>query len=147
MKKMLFDELTKDYQSLVKAAASASKNAYVPYSKYPVGAAVLSSKGNIYIGCNIERATLSQTTHAERCAVDSMASTGERKIKALCCFASNGGIPCAECRQAIWEFCDNDPNVVIIGADSQNLITITSIGEIYPYSFGPKDLGINPNDY
>lgn len=140
MKKTTFDKLTTNEQILVKAAQAARKNAYAPYSNYKVGAAVMAENNKIYSGCNVEIATFSRTTHAEGNAIDTMVADGARKILALCCLAKNGGIPCAECRQKIWEFCQGDKNVKIIGADLKGNIVITTIGEIYPYPFGPEDL-------
>ena len=129
------------------AAFLARKHAYAPYSKYLVRAAVLSEQGNVYSGCNVERVTFSQTTHAERNAVDTMISHGERRIAAVCCVAKDGAIPCAECRQGVWEFCGGDPSVVIISSDLEKNITIGTIGELYPYAFGPEVLGIDPKNF
>jgi cytidine deaminase len=147
MKKVKFNDLSKQQQSLVNAALAVMKHAYAPYSKYLVGASVLTDQGNIYAGCNVERVTYSQTTHAERNAVDTMISNAERKIEALCCVSLDGAIPCAECRQGIWEFCGNDPNITILASDTEKNITITTMGEIYPYPFGPNNLNIDPKDF
>ena len=147
MKKIKFVDLSDRQQSLVNAASAAMQHAYAPYSKYPVGASVLTDKGNIYVGCNVERVTYSQTTHAERNAVDTMIANGERRIDTLCCASLDGAIPCAECRQGMWEFCGGDSNVTVIASDKEKNITITTIGEIYPYPFGPEELNINPKDF
>lgn len=66
-----------------------------------------------------------------------MAMHGERVIEALVCYGPYSGVPCAECRQVIWEFCDNNPNVRIIGATTEGEIELMTIGEIYPYAYGP----------
>ena len=129
MHEVKFHDLSEKERSLVDAAFLARKNAYAPYSKYLVGAAVLTEQGNIYSGCNVERVTYSQTTHAERNAVDTMISHGERRITALCCVAKDGAIPCAECRQGVWEFCGGDSSVVVISSDlDKKRITIATIG-------------------
>ncbi len=146
MRKVKFNDLKHEEQILVKMAEEARKNAFCPYLQYPVGAALLASNGKFYSGCNVESAVF-QTTHAEKNAIDSMAADGGRKILALCCMAKNGGIPCAECRQFIWEFCGGDSSVKIIGVDSKGSIAIFTIGELYPYPFGPRDLGIDPEKY
>jgi cytidine deaminase len=140
MKKINFDELGPKEKELVEAAWKTRENAYCPYSNYKTGAAVLTDKGNIYPGCNVEAITYSATTHAERNALDTMVAHGERKIIALCCVNENGGIPCAECRQAIWEFCHEDINIKIIGVDTKKNVIVTTIGELYPYPFWPKRL-------
>lgn len=143
MKKITIDKLSHSEQILVKMAQVMRANAYAPYSKYKVGAAVMAENTKIYGGCNVETVTLSQTTHAERNAINAMVADGQRKILALCCVAKNGGIPCAECRQLIWEFSGGDPNVKIIGVDLKGNIILTTIGELYPQPFGPEDLNVD----
>jgi len=149
MKKIKFQDLSEREQNLILIAQKAQERAYAPYSKYKVGAAVLGVNGLIFRGCNVETATYSQTTHAERVAICSMVvAFGVREIKALACVAKDGGAPCAECRQVIWEFCGGDPNVKIIGANADlSEIQVFTIGELYPYAFGPKDLGIEPEKF
>ncbi len=146
MLKAKFKDLSHAEQVLIKMAEEARKNAFCPYSEYKVGAALIADNGKIYSGCTVETAVY-QTTHAEKNAIDSMITNGGRKIIALCCVAKNGGIPRAECRQFIWEFSGRDPNLKIIGIDSKRNITVTTIGELYPYPFGPWDLGVDPEKY
>lgn len=146
MKKVKFKDLSQEEQVLVKLAERARENAFCPYSKYKVGAALKTENGKFYSGCNVESA-IYQTTHAEKNAIDSMVADGGRKIVALCCMAENGGIPCAECRQFIWEFSGGNRTLKIIGVDSKRNITISTIGELYPRPFGPWDLGIDPEKY
>jgi len=144
MKKVKLDELSPKEQELVEAAKQVREKAYTPYSKHKVGAAVLSASNKIYVGCNVERVTLSQSTHAERNAIDTMAACGERKLLALCCFGKYSGIPCAECRQVIWEFACENVNVKIIGATLEGEIYVTTIGDLYPYPYGPESKGVDP---
>ena len=146
MKKVNFKNLSHEEQILVKMAEEFRKDAFCPYSNYKVGAAVLSDEGKFYAGSNVE-SSIFQTTHAEKNAIDKMAADGGRRILMLCCVSRGGGIPCGECRQFIWEFCGDDPSVKIIGVDSKRNITIFTIGELYPYPFGPKDLGIDPKKH
>lgn len=146
MKKVKFKDLTYDEQVLVKMAEEARKNAFSPYFKYKVGAAVLSVDGKLYFGCNVESPTC-EANHAEMNAIDAMVADGGRRILKLCCIAENGGIPCAPCRQKIWNFSGNDSSVKIIGVDLKGNIQITTIGELYPYPFGPWNLGIDPEKY
>jgi cytidine deaminase len=142
MKKIKRDaqDLKIEDRILIQTAEKARDNAYAPYSKCKVGAAVMAENTKIYSGCNIETVTLSQTIHAEKAAITAMVADGQRKILALCCVSKNGGIPCAECRQMIWEFCDENPNVKIICVDLKGNVILTTIGELYPQPFGPKDL-------
>jgi len=146
MKKAKFKDLKHEEQVLVIAAEEARKNAYAPYSGYKVGAALIADNGKIYSGCNVENAVY-KVPHAEENAIQAMASDGGREIIIFCCMAENGGIPCGSCRQFIWEFCGNDPSVKIIGVDSKGNVHITTIGELLPYSFGPKNLGIDPKKH
>ena len=146
MKKVRFKDLSQPEQVLVIAAEEARKNAYAPYSNYKVGAALISDNGKIYSGCNVENATY-KVPHAEENAIQAMVDDGGREIVMLCCVAKGGGIPCGSCRQFIWEFCGNDPSVKIIGVDSKRNVHIITIGELLPYPFGPKDLGINPKKH
>ena len=142
-----FDRLNKEDQELVKVAMEARKNAYSPYSRHLVGAAVRTKNGHVYGGCNIEIITLQTSVHAERNAVMNMAMHGDRLIDAVVCYGPYSGVPCAECRQVIWEFCDNDPNVRIIGATTEGEIELMTIGEIYPYAYGPATKGIDCKAY
>ena len=72
-----------DYQKLMDSAKEVSKNAYIPYSKFAVGACVLTENGNIYTGCNFENASFGLTICAERNAIGTAIACGERKIKAI----------------------------------------------------------------
>ena len=141
------DKLSKEDQELVNTAMEARKNAYSPYSKHLVGAAVRSASGKVYPGCNIEIITLQMSTHAERNAVMAMAVAGEREIDAVVCYGPYSGVPCAECRQVIWEFCGNNPDVRIIGATPEGEVELMTIGEIYPYAYGPETKGIDPKTF
>ena len=127
-----FDKLSPQDQSLVRLAMQYRDNAYTPYSHHQVGASVR---------------TASATCHAERNAVMNMAIHGERVIDTLVCYGPYSGVPCAECRQVIWEFCDNNPDVRIIGATTEGEIELMTIGEIYPYPYGPATKGIDCKEY
>src|SRR5258706_2966940 len=88
---------------LIAAAKKARRNAYCPYSNYPVGAAVLTASGKVYAGCNVESPTLISNVCAERSAIFNMITHGERKIAAVCTVA-RASEPCGSCRQLIREF-------------------------------------------
>lgn len=147
MKKTTINKLPHPEQVLVKMAQTVRNNAYAPYSKYKVGAAVMAENTKIYGGCNVENASYGQTDCAEKNAINTMVTDGQRKIIALCVVHKSGGLPCGACRQMIWEFSGNDPTVKIICVDLKGNVILTTIGEIYPQPFGPEDLGVDPKKY
>lgn len=128
------DEKTK----LIQIAIDARKKAYVPYSHYPVGAALLTKSGKIYTGANIENAAFSVTICAERTAIFKAVSEGERDLQAIAVVTKNGGTPCGSCRQAMAEF---NPNMKIyIANEKGELVQETTLKEILPGYFGPESL-------
>lgn len=127
-----------DKKELIKKAFEAKENAYVPYSNFHVGAAVLMEDGSIYTGCNIESASYTPTNCAERTAIFKAVSEGKRKIKAIAIVGDSGyTYPCGVCRQVIREF--NSDAIVII-AKSEDEYKEYTFEELLPYSFGPEDL-------
>lgn len=133
--------------ALVAAATAVRLNAYSPYSQHLVGSAVLDSSGRIFSGCNVETVTLQQSMHAERTAVAAMAAAGGRRIVAVTVVGPYSGVPCAECRQVIWEFCGGDPDVVVISAPLDEEVELMTMGDIYPRPYGPETKGISPEDF
>lgn len=132
-------------KELIILAKEAAKNAYVPYSGYTVGAALLTKDGKVYTGCNIENAAYGPTNCAERTAFFKAVSEGEREFEAI---AVVGGkeldfkdyfAPCGVCRQVMMEFCDKDFRV-LIGKNGEEYLDLT-LDEILPYGFSPKALG------
>ena len=91
-------------QELISQAAQAREHAYAPYSRYAVGAALLTRSGRVYTGCNVENASYSLTLCAERVALFKAVSEGEREFQAIAIVTSNGGSPCGACRQVLAEF-------------------------------------------
>jgi cytidine deaminase len=142
MKKLTIHELSAEDRELVQEAEESRNQAYTPYSKYKVGAAVKADSGEVFSGCNVEIATY-HATHAERNALDTMVAQGGRRLITLAVVAEGESFPCAECRQAIWEFCGGNLNVRILGADTRGNIVMATIGELYPEPFGPMNLGVN----
>ncbi|PHS36617.1 MAG: cytidine deaminase [Alkaliphilus sp.] len=128
-----------DSKELINKAIEARKNAYVPYSNFPVGAAVLMDSGKIYTGCNVEAASYGATNCAERTAIFKAVSEGERKIEAIAIVGDLNAItyPCGICRQVFIEFAKE---MKIIVATSENKYKEYSLGEIMPFSFTPDDL-------
>ena len=132
---MLTDELRR---KLVQRAIDARKLAYAPYSKYPVGAALLTASGKIYGGINIENAAYPSAMCAERVAVFKAVSEGERKFTAIAVVTVNGGEPCGSCRQVMAEF--GLDTVVLIANDQGVIVKETDVDGLLPYAFLPDDL-------
>ena len=126
---------------LIKKAIEARNNAYAMYSGYKVGAALLSEKGEIFTGCNIENSAYSPTVCAERVALFKAVSEGERSFKMLAISGGKGdklsvAYPCGVCRQVLSEFCDED--MVILLVKNENDYEVCTLGELLPKAF---DLG------
>jgi cytidine deaminase len=125
-------------QDLVTAARQARKHAYVPYSKYPVGAAVLTTAGKVYTGVNIENASYPAGICAERVAIFKAISEGELEFSSVAVVTDNGGTPCGVCRQVMAEF---GMDIVVIIADGEGkILHETSLHNLLPHAFTPKDL-------
>ncbi|MGT2907870.1 cytidine deaminase [Streptococcus dentiloxodontae] len=120
---------------LIEAAVSASEQAYVPYSHFKVGAALLTQNGNIYNGCNVENASYGLTNCAERTAIFKAVSEGYRDFAALAVFGETQEpiSPCGACRQVMVEFFNPDSKVILIAKD-KSTVEMT-VGELLPYSF------------
>ena len=127
-------------EKMFKKAKEAQKNAYVPYSEFPLGAAVLTEDGSIYTGVNIENASFGLTNCAERSAIFTAVSQGERKIEALLIVSStkNPVPPCGACRQVIQEFADGEIEIIMMTEEGKEL-TMTS-AELLPGAFSNNDL-------
>lgn len=125
---------------LMEEAKLAREKAYVPYSKFKVGAALLSEKGIVYHGCNIENAAYSMTNCAERTALFKAVSEGDTTFKKLVVVADTEGpvSPCGACRQVISELCPKDMEVILtnLKGDVQTL----TVAELLPGAFSPEDL-------
>ena len=132
-------------QSLIRAAFSARRFAYTPYSNFQVGAALLAKDGRVYTGCNIENAGYTPTNCAERTALFKAVSEGERQFSAIAIVGSMQGTvntlvtgPCGVCRQALYEF--GGPELTVIMAKTEEDYIVTTLGELLPYGFGPANL-------
>ena len=130
---------------LIKAAIDATKYAYVPYSNFKVGAAILAENGTIYTGCNIENASYSPTNCAERTAIFKAVSEGVTKFKKIAVVGGpNGNLenycpPCGVCRQVISEFADEDFEL-ILGTSENTYAIYNFFQEVLPLSFTAKEL-------
>jgi cytidine deaminase len=132
---MLTDE---QRDKLIETSLGARRWAYAPYSKYAVGAALLTSSGKVYDGVNVENAAYPTSMCAERVAVFKAVSEGEKKFTAIAVATSNGGTPCGACRQVLSEF-GLDTKVLILNGDGK-IERETTVGELLPGAFGPQDL-------
>ncbi len=124
------------YEELMAKAIKVSRNSYSPYSKFAVGACVLTTAGNVYTGCNFENSSFGMTICAERNAIGSAIAAGDKKIKAVAIYSPNQDncAPCGACRQVMHEFCDKDEDVDIILKNGDEL-KIYTLSELLPESF------------
>jgi cytidine deaminase len=132
--------MTPQQQELFDAAVAAQSKSYSPYSKFKVGAAIRSSSGRVYAGCNIENAAYPQGTCAEASAIAIMVSSGEREIAEVLtvCDGDLLGTCCGGCRQKIREFAAGTAPIYACGPDG--LRRIFTLDELLPVSFGPEHL-------
>ncbi len=123
---------------LVDLAVEAQKNAYAPYSNYKVSAALLAKSGKIFTGVNVENAVYPMTICAERAAVVSAVSAGEKDFEAIVVVTRDAGTPCGSCRQVLAEF---GLDIIVIIADDQGKIhQTTTVGDLLPNSFSQANL-------
>ena len=120
-------------KELIAKAKKASENAYAPYSKFNVGAAIKTKEGNIFTGCNVENASYGLTMCAERTAIFKAVSEGYREFKEMVIYVDSDTLftPCGACRQVIAEF-SHDIKITVI---SKTKTLETSIKELLPYTF------------
>jgi cytidine deaminase len=125
---------------LFAAARAAQANAYAPYSRFHVGAALRTPAGAVYSGCNVENAAYPQGTCAEAGAIAAMALAGERRIAEILVVGDGAGLctPCGGCRQRIREFAG--PSTAIHIAGPEGLRASFTLAELLPESFGPEHL-------
>lgn len=119
---------------LLSIADKAMENAYAPYSKFKVGAALLCTDGTVFTGCNIENATYGATNCAERTAIFKAVSEGQREFEAIAIVSSSGGetFPCGICRQVMAEFA---PELKIVLRDQNKNEHIYHLSELLPKTF------------
>lgn len=129
-----------DITNLIEKAIEAKENAYVPYSNFRVGAALLTKSGKIYTGCNIENVSYGATNCAEQTAVFKAVSEGEKEFQAIAINGDNGDYlpPCGICRQVLSEFADDSLKVIL--ANSAEDYKVIALGELLPGAFSSKNL-------
>ena len=133
--------MSRNVEALFSAALAAYGKAYAPYSKFPVGAAVLTPEGEIFAGCNVENAAYPQGWCAETSAIAAMVGTGKRHIAEVCVVGGGAGLctPCGGCRQRIREFAGPDAPIHVAGPEGVR--ASFTLAELLPESFGPENLG------
>ena len=129
-----------EISDLFEAAKAAQRQAYAPYSRFNVGAALRTPSGAIFAGCNVENAAYPQGACAETGAISAMALAGERRIAEILVIGDGDGLctPCGGCRQRIREFAAPETPVHIAGPEGLRMTL--SLADLLPYSFGPENL-------
>jgi len=127
-------------QSLINVANIARQRAYVPYSNYPVGAALRTKTGRIFTGVNVENAAYPQTMCAERVAVFKAVSEGEKEFEVISVVTNNGGSPCGGCRQVLAEF--GLDTIVLMADRNGKLLKEATVKELLPEAFMPDHLNL-----
>ena len=128
-------------RELVQVAFSMLERAYVPYSKFPVGAALLCEDGTVFTGCNVENAAYGSTICAERTALLKAVSEGHRDDWCAMAIVGRGEDycwPCGSCRQMLYEFA---PGLRVLVARGDGQFVTTTLADLLPNGFGPKSLG------
>ncbi len=146
MDETIFGENTLEEKKLIELAHEARKRAYTPYSGFQVGAALLTKKGKVYLGCNIENASYTPTNCAERTAFFKAVSEGEREFAAIAIVggakdteAKETCAPCGVCRQVMREFCDPQEFRILL-EDGKGGVLNFKLAELLPLGFGPENL-------
>ncbi len=131
-------------KKLIREATKVRDNAYTPYSKYHVGAAILTASGRIYSSCNAEVVSWSESDHAEQSTVTKAVSEGEIKrsgrkfVRAIAVVHDGDSGPCGRCRQVIAEHANN--TVIVVAKPNGKIFSIVSLKMLLPLAFTPGDL-------
>jgi cytidine deaminase len=133
------NRMKKEYRSLIEEAQKVKLNAFAPYSKFRVGAALLTSDGRIFTGCNIENSSFSMTICAERVAIFNAISHGVLKFKAIAVISDDSGFtpPCGACRQVLSELAGN---IDFIMMNAKKKIKIVKLNSLFPFAFSGTNL-------
>ena len=126
-------------QNLIAAALDARKNAYARYSNYDVGAALLTTDGQVFLGANVENTVYPLTICAERAAVISAVSQGQQDFEAIAVVTKDGGTSCGSCRQVLAEF---GQDILVIAANEHGkVLHELTVRELLPAAFDSTNLG------
>ena len=125
-----------DYKQLMDLAKEASKNSYSPFSRFALGAAVLTSSGKIYQGCNVENSSFGLTNCAERTAIFKAVSEGERTITAVAIYSPNSDscYPCGACRQVLYEFQSDEYEIDVV-TENLGVLEVQKLSYFLPCGF------------
>ncbi len=128
-----------DYKKLVKHAQAARKRSHSPYSRFRVGAALLTRKGKIFTGCNIEVSSFGLTICAERTAIFKAISEGEKRFAAIAIATDEDSFttPCGACRQVLMDLAGN---IDFVMSKKNGEVRVMKMSELIPFPFGPKNL-------
>lgn len=161
MKELSYDELNETYRKLLDAANEVKEMAYNPYSKFYVGAALLTVDGQVITGANVENSAYGSTICAERMALGRANAMGYRDFRAIAVIGvgrTGAGSPpavghvtgpCGSCRQMLFEFASlhgKTIDVIMSDADRKKVV-IATIHELLPLAFGPDGLGVDAREY
>lgn len=135
-------------QRLIDAAVSAQKSAYCPYSRYPVGASVLTVSGRIFAGCNVENASYGLSLCAERVAIFNAVTRNQKSIQAVCVVGSSAK-PCGACRQVMFEFSTKETALYLVDRNPntrRQKVARTTVFKMLPAAFDPLASGLLPTN-
>lgn len=138
--------LPKNIQRLINTAVSAQKSAYCPYSRFPVGASVLTESGRIFAGCNVENASYGLSLCAERVAIFNAVTRNQKALRAVC-VVCRGAKPCGACRQVMFEFSTKETALYLVNLSPntrRQTVTRTSVFAMLPAAFDPLASGLLP---
>ena len=129
--------MSTETKKLLASAVQAARKTYSPYSKFPVGAALMTARGKVFTGCNVENASYGLTMCAERVAVLKAVSEGNQKFKALAVVGGRGTAarPCGACLQVLAEFCGPDFPITLASLDKPGRIERLTLGDLLPHTF------------
>lgn len=138
----------REIDRLIETAVHAQKRAYCPYSRYPVGAAVLTEDGRVFAGCNVENASYGLAMCAERVAIYHSITGGHDAIKAVAVVGA-AAKPCGACRQVMVEFSDKETALYLVDLNpttGRRTVTRTTVFKMLPMAFDPLASGLLPQN-
>lgn len=126
--------------ALIDAALEARRRAYAPYSRFAVGAAIRTTDGQVFTGCNVENASSGVGICAERTAGVTAIAAGQQTWQAIAIALHGGGTPCGVCRQFLSEFAINLTIISVDAAEPDHPRRVFQLAELYPHGFTRRDL-------
>ena len=142
----MFKSTKRAVDRLIETAVQAQKRAYCPYSRYSVGAAVLTEGGRVFPGCNVENASYGLAMCAERAAIYHAVASGHDAIKAVAVVGA-AAKPCGACRQVMYEFSDKDTAIYLVDLNpktGRRSVLKTTVFKLLPLAFDPLTSGLLP---